>query len=65
MATAIITRLREMRQSYAEQKNLRRELATYTTADDLNDLEAALDRHDYAETEDIRRILARQRAGLS
>jgi len=65
MATAILSRLRELHESYTQQKALRRELATYTTEDDLNDLEAALDRYEYTETEGIRRILAQQRAGLS
>lgn len=64
MAAALLTRLRDMRESQIRRTALRRELATYTTVDDLNDLEATLDRYDYAETVDIRRILARQRAAL-
>jgi hypothetical protein len=62
MATAILNRLRDARESYVQQKSLRRELATYTTLGDLNDIEAALDRYGYEETKDIRRILASQRA---
>lgn len=65
MTTATMRRLRDVRESYIERRNLRRELAAYTTEDDLNDIEAALERHTDAETEDIRRILANQRATLS
>ncbi|MGH3170953.1 MAG: hypothetical protein ACRDN0_34415 [Trebonia sp.] len=65
MTSATMRRLRDIRESYIEQRNLRRELAAYTTEDDLNDIEAALERHTDAETEGIRRILAHQRATLS
>ena len=43
-------------------KSLERDLASYTSARDLNDLEAILDRYSDEETADIRRILVRQRA---
>jgi hypothetical protein len=46
----------------AARKSLRRDLASYTSARDLNDLEAILDRYSNEETADIRRILAAQRA---
>jgi hypothetical protein len=65
MTSALLRRVRSARESYVQQRNLRRELAVYTTQDDLNDLEAALDRHAYDETEHIRRILAAQRAALA
>lgn len=65
MATAVLTRLHEMREQYARRRALRRELSTYTTVDDLNDIEAAIDRCDEAatdpETLEIRRFIAAQR----
>jgi hypothetical protein len=45
----------------AAQKQLERELATYTTAADLNDLDAILDRHSEEHAVRIRRIVATQR----
>ena len=61
MPTAILNRLRDIREARVQYKNLERELAAYTTADDLNDLDAILDRHSDDETRDIRRVLAAQR----
>ena len=55
-------RIREARESQARRRILWRELAQYTTTDDLNDLEAAVARYDDTETHDIRRILATQRS---
>lgn len=55
--TAIRTRLRDARIARAA---LERELASYTSPADLNDLHAILDRYSDRETADIRRILARQ-----
>jgi len=46
----------------AARKSLERELASYTSPGDLNDLEAILARHSDEETADIRRILAARRA---
>jgi hypothetical protein len=43
-------------------KSLERDLASYTSARDLNDLEAILDRYSDEETAAIRRILASRRA---
>ena len=43
-------------------KSLERELASYTSPADLNDLDAILARHSEEETADIRRILAGRRA---
>ncbi|HSZ42206.1 MAG TPA: hypothetical protein VK817_19790 [Trebonia sp.] len=65
MTSAILRRVRGARESYIQQRDLRRELSAYKTQDDLNDIEAALDRHNYDETEHIRRILAAQRAALA
>lgn len=61
MPTAILNRLRDIREARTQYKNLERELASYTTADDLNDLDAILDRHSDDETRDIRRVLATKR----
>lgn len=62
MTSTILTRLRDLRESYAQRRALWRELGAYTTANDLNDLEAVIARYDDAETEDIRHILAAHRA---
>ena len=71
MATSVLTRLHEIRESYAEiresyarRRTLWRELSAYTTASDLNDIEAAIARSDAEtdpETQRIRRFLAAQR----
>ena len=61
MTTAIVSRLRGIRATQAQRRMLWRELACYTSASDLNDLEAAIARYDDAQTEDVRRILAAQR----
>jgi hypothetical protein len=66
MTTSVLTRLQEFREKRARRRTLWRELASYTTADELNDLEAAIARTDAAEadreTQEIRRFLAAQRA---
>jgi hypothetical protein len=59
--TTIRGQLRQLRDTHAERKSLERELASYTSANDLNDLEAILDRYDEAETAGIRRILSGRR----
>lgn len=56
--TAIRNQVRELRAARAERKSLERELAAYTTENDLNDFEAILDRYSDTETADLRRILA-------
>ena len=65
MATSVLTRLNEIRESHARRRTLWRELSAYTTASDLNDIEAAIARSDGAEadpeTQAIRRFLAAQR----
>ena len=54
--------LRETRDAHAEQVALQRELAAYSSPEDLNDLHAILDRYPDQETANIRRILATQRS---
>jgi hypothetical protein len=58
--TTVRTQLRDSRDAHAAQAALERELASYNTPEDLNDLHAILDRHSDSETADIRRILASQ-----
>ena len=55
--------VRHARATRAEHKSLERDLASYTSEADLNDLDAILDRHSDEETRDIRRILASRRLG--
>ena len=59
--TAIRDDIRDSRDARAARKSLAGELATYTSASDLNDLDAILDRYSDEETADIRRILASRR----
>ena len=65
MATAVLSRLTEIRDAYARRRALQRELSAYTTAVDLSDIEAAIARCDHTgtdpETLEVRRILAAQR----
>ena len=58
---ALGRRLTAIRENRAARRTLQHELASYTTASELNDLEAILDRHSDEETADIRRILASRR----
>jgi hypothetical protein len=60
--TTVRTQLRDGRDAHAARTVLERELASYNTPEDLNDLHAILDRHSDSETADIRRILASQRS---
>lgn len=65
MTTSVLSRLHEIRAAYARRRSLWRELSEYITADDLNDIEAAVDRCENDETDpqtqELRRILAAQR----
>jgi hypothetical protein len=65
MATSVLTRLHEIRESRARRRTLWRELSAYTSVSDLNDIEAAIARSGDAETNpetrQIRRFLAAQR----
>ena len=58
--TTVRTQLRESRDTHAARAALERELASYSSAADLDDLHAILDRYSDTETRDIRRILAAQ-----
>ena len=59
--TAIRSRIRESRDARAARTALERELSSYSSASDLDDLHAILDRYNDRETVQIRRILASQR----
>src|ERR1700761_1934175 len=65
MTTAVLTRLREIREERARRRTLWRELSASPTTEDLNDIEAAVARSDGAETDpetqEIRRFLAARR----
>jgi hypothetical protein len=58
--TTVRTQVRESREAHAERAALARELASYNSQADLDDLHAILDRYSDQETRDIRRILAAQ-----
>jgi hypothetical protein len=57
--TALRGQFQHARDTRATRRALERELASYTSQSDLDDLHAILDRHSEAETAHIRRILAR------
>ena len=59
--TAIRSRIRESRDAHAARSALERELSSYNSQSDLDDLHAILDRYSDQETVQIRRILAAQR----
>lgn len=61
LLTAVREQIRESREERAARAALERELASYSSASDLNDLYAILDRYSDQETAQIRRILASQR----
>jgi hypothetical protein len=48
--------------AWSANRQLERELATYTSASDRDDLDAILARHDEEQIADIRRIVTAQRA---
>lgn len=60
--TSVRDELRDARAARAARKSLERELASYTSPRDLNDLEAILERYSEDETADIRRVLAGRRS---
>jgi hypothetical protein len=60
--TTLRGQLQHTRDALAARRALERELATYTSQSDLNDLHAILDRYSDQETAGIRRILARRAA---
>ena len=59
--TAIRSRIRDRRDAHAARSALERELSSYNSPSDLDDLHAILDRYNDQETVQIRRILAAQR----
>jgi hypothetical protein len=59
--TAIRSRIRETRDAHAAKTALERELSSYSSPSDLDDLHAILDRYSDQETVQIRRILTAQR----
>ena len=59
--TAIRSRIRDSRDARAARAALERELSSYNSQSDLDDLHAILDRYNDRETVEIRRILAAQR----
>ena len=59
--TTIREQLRDLREAHATRKSLERQLAPYTSENDLNDFGAILDRYSDADTADIRRILTGRR----
>lgn len=60
--TAFRSQLQHTRDARATRRALERDLATFTSQSDLNDLHATLDRYSDHETAEIRRILARRAA---
>jgi hypothetical protein len=60
--TAFRGQLQHARHTHATRRALARELGTYTSQSDLNDLHAILDRYSDHDTAGIRRILARHAA---
>jgi hypothetical protein len=66
MATTLLTtvrdQIRETREARTARAALQRELSSYHSDADLNDLHAILDRYNDRETAQIRRILASQRS---
>ena len=60
--TTVRTQLRDSRDAHTARAALQRELASYNSPADLDDLHAILDRYSDQDTADIRRILAAQRS---
>ena len=58
LLTAVREHIRENREARHGRAALERELASYSSESDLNDLHAILDRYSDHETAQIRRILA-------
>ena len=62
MWSALRAQLQNSREAHVTRRVLEREIATYNTQSDLDDLHAILDQHSDHETAGIRRILARRAA---
>lgn len=63
--TSVRTQLRESHHAHVARTALERELASYNSPSDLDDLHAILDRYSDRETAQIRHILAAQRTPLN
>ena len=62
LLSTVREQIRESRDERAARASLQRELSSYHSTADLNDLHAILDRYSDTETRGIRRILAAQRS---
>jgi hypothetical protein len=62
LLTSVRSQIRDSREAHAAKASLERELASYHSSADLNDLHAILDRYQDRETTEIRQVLAHQRA---
>ena len=60
--TTVRRQIRDSRETHAGRAALERELASYSSPSDLDDLHAILDRYSAQETAEIRRILAYQQS---
>jgi hypothetical protein len=61
-ASLAASRREDRRAARAARNSLERDLASYTSPGDLNELDAILDRYSDEETADIRRVIAARRA---
>jgi hypothetical protein len=61
-ASLAAARREDRRAARAARRSLERDLASYTSPGDLNELDAILDRYSDEETADIRRVIAARRA---
>ena len=59
--TSVRDQIRDSREAHASRAALERELASYNSESDLDDLHAILDRYNDRDTAQIRRILAAKR----
>ena len=60
-AAALVDELRARREAHAAHRQLRRELASYSTPSQIDDLLVAIDRTEGHEAEEVRHILSVQR----
>lgn len=60
LVTTVRDELRDRRQARAARRTLERELASYTTAAEINDLLGLLSRQDNADADELREVLLRQ-----
>jgi len=60
--SSVRSQIRDSRDAHAAKAALERELASYHSSADLNDLHAILDRYNDRQTASIRQVLAHNRA---